>query len=67
MDGFAGSEVEGEGGAGGVFGDVDPLGVEGFEVHLDAGFGGVPEGYVAEGRGLKSAPRSRLRRRGRCG
>ena len=50
VDGFAGSEVEGEGGSAGVFGDVDALGVERLEVHLDAGFGGVPEGDVAEGR-----------------
>ena len=43
VDGFAGGEVEVEGGAGGVGGDVDALGGEGFEVHLDAGFGGVPD------------------------
>ena len=46
--GFAGGEVEVEGGGGGGGGDVDLLGGEGFEVHLDAGFGWVPTGSVAE-------------------
>ena len=49
VDGFAGGEVQGESGAGGVGGDVDALGGEGFEVHLDAGLGGIPDGNVAEG------------------
>jgi len=49
VDGFAGGEVEGEGWAGGVGGDVDALGGDGFEVHLDAGFGWVPTSLVAEG------------------
>ena len=49
MDGFAEGEVEGEGWAGSVGGDVDALGDEGFEVHLDAGLDGVPEDLVAEG------------------
>jgi len=48
VDGFAGGKVEGEGGAGTVCGDVDGLGGEGFEVHLDAGFGWVPTSTVAE-------------------
>src|ERR1700733_2955933 len=48
VDGFAGGEVDGEGWAGRVRGDVDALGGQGFEVHLDARLGGVPDGFVAE-------------------
>ena len=48
MYGFALSEVQFEGWCGGGSGDVDLLGGEGFEVHLDAGFGWVPTGFVAK-------------------
>src|SRR5579871_6902967 len=47
--GFAGGEVQGEGWASGVGGNVNALGSEGFQVHLDARFGGIPDGNVAEG------------------
>src|SRR6202161_3449483 len=53
VDGFTGGEVEGKGGARDVHGDVDALVGEGFEVHLDAGLGGVPEDLVAEGFGVE--------------
>lgn len=42
MNGFAGDEVEGEGGAGGVGGDADLLAAERDKMHFDAGVGGVP-------------------------
>ncbi len=53
VDGLAGGEVEGEGGAGGVGGDVHLLLDQRFEVHLDAGLGDVPAGDVAETGGLE--------------
>ena len=63
VDGFAGGEVQGEGGSGGGGGDVDLLGREGFEVHLDARFGGVPDGRGGGSwRRSKLASSSRLRR-----
>ena len=48
VDGFTLSQVQGESGSGGVGGNVDGLGDEGFEVHLDAGGIGVPASDVAE-------------------
>src|SRR6266851_7233637 len=53
VDGLAGGEVEGKFRATTVCGDVDALGDERFEVHLDAGFGGVPDDLVAEGGGVE--------------
>src|ERR1017187_9879682 len=50
---FAGGEVQGEGGAGGVGRDGCALLREGFEVHLDARVGGVPEGAVDEAFGAE--------------
>ncbi len=47
VDGFAGEEGDAVYAA--VEGDVDGLGVEAFEVHLDAAFSGVPAGAVGEG------------------
>ena len=47
MDRLAAGEVDELGLA--VGGDVDGLGDEAFEVHLDAAFGGVPAGAVDEG------------------
>ena len=53
VNGFAGWEVEGDGWAGGVCGDVDLLWDEGFEVHLYAGVLGVPAGAVGEAGGVE--------------
>src|SRR6266851_395985 len=53
VDGLAGGEVKGKFRATTVCGDVDALGDERFEVHLDAGFGGVPDDLVAEGGGVE--------------
>ena len=47
VDGFAVGEVEGEVGVAALRG-CGRSGAEGFEVHLDAGFGGVPAGAVGE-------------------
>ena len=47
VDGFAGEEGDAVHAA--VGGDVDGLGDETFEVHLNAAFGGVPAGAVGEG------------------
>src|SRR5258708_33428701 len=53
VDGLAGGEVEGKVRSTTVCGDVDALRDERFEVHLDAGFGGVPDDLVAEGGGVE--------------
>lgn len=48
MDSLAGRKLQREGGAGGVGRNVDLLGDGGDQVHLDAGFGGVPARLVLE-------------------
>ena len=53
VDGLSRCEVKGEGRACGVGWNVDALGDEGFEVHFDAGLGGVPDGLVAKGGGVE--------------
>jgi len=53
VDGLSGLELEGEGGAGRVGGDMDVLIREGFEVHLHAGVIGVPKGAMGKAGGVE--------------
>src|ERR1700730_17778722 len=48
MNSFARVKVDGKGRAAGVCGNVDTLIRARFKMHLDAGFSGIPEHFVAE-------------------